>query len=243
MQASRRASPGRQRLVGVEVGRLDGAGQDGVVEGHDHGGCALVVQVVCGEVLEELGEGEAARRCRQSNDRSTPTAESGSRILRGAVIASMTLPRIAAASAGMVKWPVVVPSPLSCSVSEHFSRAACSWLRMSSFSWASTIFWSGSTASIARRARRRSWSGLKRAAFLHQTPSRPHDAARRSPLLVVGRSRARSPRREPGETSPASRASAVASCPVSQLTRQRNLSGCVGTGDGGGLREPLHRRR
>ena len=36
---------------------------------------------------------------------------------------------------------------------------------MSSFSWASTIFWSGSTASIARRAMRRSWSGLNRAAF------------------------------------------------------------------------------
>ncbi len=65
----------------------------------------------------------------------------------------------------MVKCPVVVPSPLSCRVSEHFSRAACSSVRMSSFSWASTIFWSGSTASIARRAMRRSWSGLNRAAF------------------------------------------------------------------------------
>ena len=101
------------------------------------------------------------RRCRQSKDRSGASV----RIRRGAVMASMTLPSIAAARAGMVKCPVVVPSPLSCRVSEHFSRAACSSVRMSSFSWASTIFWSGSTASIARRAMRRSWSGLNRAAF------------------------------------------------------------------------------
>ena len=37
-----------------------------------------------------------------------------------------------------MKWPVVVPSPLSCSVNEHLSWAACSSVRTSSFSWAST---------------------------------------------------------------------------------------------------------
>ena len=65
------------------------------------------------------------RRCRQSNERSCAASPkdplaAGSRIRRGAVIASMTLPSIAAARAGMVKCPVVVPSPLSCRVSEHF---------------------------------------------------------------------------------------------------------------------------
>ncbi len=44
-----------------------------------------------------------------------------SRMRRGAVMASMILPSMAAAKAGTVKWPVVVPSPLSCSVSEHLS--------------------------------------------------------------------------------------------------------------------------
>ena len=154
----------RRGLVGVEVGCLHRAGQDGVVDGDDHGRSRLRVQVVRREVLEELGEREAAA---VPPVEGTVCAAVGTwlRIRRGAVIASMTLPSIAAASAGMVKWPVVVPSPLSCRVSEHLARAACSSLRMSSFSWASTIFWSGSTASIARRAMRRSWSGLNRAAF------------------------------------------------------------------------------
>ena len=213
LQARRRASPAERCLVGVEVGCLQRAGQDGVVDGDDDGGGGLGVQVVGGQVLEELGEGESA---------AVPPVEGpvvavvgpGSRIRRGAVIASMILPSIAAARAGMVKCPVVVPSPLSCRVSEHFSRAACSSVRMSSFSWASTIFWSGSTASIARRAMRRSWSGLNRAAFATSDAS---TTWRCSSLTPVGQLAGGSDDhcRVVGETSPASRASAVASCPES----------------------------
>ena len=51
---------GGERLVGVEVGCLHRTGQDGVVDGDDHGGRGLGVQVVGGEVLEELGERESA---------------------------------------------------------------------------------------------------------------------------------------------------------------------------------------
>ena len=47
-------------LVGVEVGCFHRAGEDGVVDGDHHGGGGLGVQVVGGEVLEELGEREAA---------------------------------------------------------------------------------------------------------------------------------------------------------------------------------------
>ena len=51
---------GREGLVGVEVGCLQGAGEDGVVDGDHDGGGGLGVQVVGGQVLEELGEREAA---------------------------------------------------------------------------------------------------------------------------------------------------------------------------------------
>ena len=51
---------GGERLVGVEVGCLHRTGQDGVVDGDDHGGGGLGVQVVGGQVLEELGERESA---------------------------------------------------------------------------------------------------------------------------------------------------------------------------------------
>ena len=81
---------GREGLVGVEVGGLEGAGEDGVVDGDDHGGGGLVVQVVGGQVLEELGERESA---------AVPPVERPvrrvvvlrSRMRRGAVIASMIL--------------------------------------------------------------------------------------------------------------------------------------------------------
>ena len=173
-----------------------------------HGGSGLGVQVVGGQVFEELGERESAAV--PPVEGTVMLLEPGSRMRRGAVMASMTLPSMAAARAGMVKWPVVVPSPLSCRVSEHLSRAACSSLRMSSFSWASTIVWSGSTASIARRARRRSWSGLNRAAFSTRdastvwrcssvTPSGSCPVARTITAACSG------------ETRPASSASAVAS--------------------------------
>ena len=177
------------------------------------------------------------RRWRQSKDRSAAVVGAGSRIRRGAVIASMILPSIAAARAGMVKCPVVVPSPLSCRVSEHLSRAACSSVRTSSFSWASTTFWSGSTVSIARRASRRSWSGLNRAAFSTSAASTALALLRRSPRgsWPVARTITAA---WSGETRPASRASAVASCPESQFARQRDLAGCVGAGHGGGLGQP-----
>ncbi len=149
----------------------------------------------------------------------------------------MTLPSIAAARAGMVKWPVVVPSPLSCRLREHFSRAACSSVRMSSFSWASTIFWSGSTASIARRAIRRSWSGLNRAAFATSSVS------------TVWRCSALTPCRELAGGSddhcrvfwgdqPGVQSLGGGVVPGVELTSQGDLSGCVRTGHGGGLREP-----
>ncbi len=51
---------GGEGLVGVEVGCLQSAGQDGVVDGDDNRGSTLGVQVVGGEVLEELGERESA---------------------------------------------------------------------------------------------------------------------------------------------------------------------------------------
>ena len=60
MQASRRASPAESGLVGVEVGCLQRAGEDGVVDGDHDGGGGLGVQVVGGQVFEELGERESA---------------------------------------------------------------------------------------------------------------------------------------------------------------------------------------
>ncbi len=47
---------GGEGVVGVEPGCLQGAGQDGVVDGDDHGRRALGVQMIGGQVLEELGE-------------------------------------------------------------------------------------------------------------------------------------------------------------------------------------------
>ena len=94
-----------------------------------------------------------------------------------------------------MKCPVVVPSPLSCRVSEHLSRAACSSDRMSSFSWASTTCWSGSMASIARRASRRSWSGLNRVACSTRWASTTWRCSSLT-VWVVGPWRARSPRHD-----------------------------------------------
>ena len=123
-----------------------------MVDGDHHGGGGLGVQVVGREVLGSSANA-SPRRCRQSNDQSgVALPEPGSRMRRGAVMVSRILARIAAASAGTVKCPVLVPSPLSCIVNEHLAWAACSSVRTCSFSWASTTLWSGSTASIARRA-------------------------------------------------------------------------------------------
>ena len=202
---------GGEGLVGVEVCCLEGAGQDGVVDGDDHGGGGLGVQVVGGEVFEELGESEPA---------AVPPVEGPVRLLwswlahpSGCGHRVDHLGQDAAARAGTVKCPVVVPSPLSCSVSEHLSRAACSSERTSSFSWASTTCWSGSTASIARRATRRSWSGLYRRAFSTGWLPRPGAVRRSRRRQLAGG--VHDHRGVPGETSPASRASAVASCPDS----------------------------
>ena len=57
---------------------------------------------------------------------------------RGAVIVSMTLRSRCPCRVGTVKWPVTVPSSLSCRVSRVFSRAAASSSATSWFSWAST---------------------------------------------------------------------------------------------------------
>ena len=59
-QARRRASPAEICLAGVEVGGLQGPGQDGVVDGDHDGGGGPGVQVLGGQVLEERGEGESA---------------------------------------------------------------------------------------------------------------------------------------------------------------------------------------
>ena len=77
----------------------------------------------------------------------------------------MILRRNAAAVLGTVKCPLVVPSPLSCRLSDALDRAISSSVATRSFSWASTFAWSGSMVSIARRATRRSWSGSNRCAF------------------------------------------------------------------------------
>ena len=77
----------------------------------------------------------------------------------------MTLPSIAAARAGMVKCPVVVPSPLSCRRQRALVPGGLLLAADELVLVGVDDFWSGSTASIARRAMRRSWSGLNRAAF------------------------------------------------------------------------------
>ena len=231
MQARRRASPAERVCAGVQPRGLHGAGQDGVVDGDDHGGGALGVQVVGGQVLEQLGEREPA---------AVPPVERpvrhgswpGSRIRRGAVIASMTLPSIAAASAGTVKCPVVVPSPLSCSVSEHL-LLRCLLLG------ADELVLVGVDDALV------GFDGFDRSArdpteLVGAEPGRPSppgssprpDAARRSlrsgscPVACTITAAC------PGETSPASRAFGGGVVPGLQLGGQRDLSGRVRTGHG-----------
>ena len=150
---------GGDGLAGVEAGGLEGPGEDGVVDGDHDGGGGPGVQVLGGQVLEELGERESAAVVPVEARRRR------SRIRLGAVIESRILRRNAAAVLGTVKCPVVVPSPLSCRLNEHLDRAISSSAATRSFSWASTTAWSGSMVSIARRATRRSWSGSNRCAF------------------------------------------------------------------------------
>ena len=145
--------------------------------------------------------------------------------------------RIAAARAGTVKCPVVVPSPLSCSVSEHLSRAACSSERMSSFSWASTTLWSGSTASIARRAMRRSWSGLNRPAFATETGFNDLALLRAHRLRQLARG-LHDHRRVPGGDQASVERFGGGVVAGGQLGGQCDLPGRIRAGHRGGLRDP-----
>ena len=164
-------------------------------------------------------------------------AEPGSRIRRGAVIASMILPRIAAAEAGTVKWPVVVPSPLSCSVSEHLSWAACSSVRTSSFSWASTTRLVGFDGLDRPAGDAAELVGTEPAAFATSWLRRPGAAPRRLTVrqLTGG---LHDHRRMPGRDQAGIERSAVASWPESSSRGQRDLPGRIRAGHGGGLRDP-----
>ena len=89
---------GGDGVSGVESGGLEGAGKGVVVEGDHDGGRGPVVQVVGGQVLEELGERNAAA--------VSPVEGAGVRAVRmrrGAVRASRILCRKPAAVVGTVK--------------------------------------------------------------------------------------------------------------------------------------------
>ena len=86
---------GADRLAGVEAGRLEPVAQLLLVDGHHDGGGGLGVQVVGGQVLQELAErqpasvvpvGAQARSSRRPAPRLAPR-----RPRRGAVIVSRTL--------------------------------------------------------------------------------------------------------------------------------------------------------
>ena len=226
---------GGEGLVGVEVGCLEGAARTVWSMVTTTVAAVLVCRWSVGRCSRSSANA-SPRRWRQSKDPVACWFRCASVGVRSST--SMTLPSIAAASAGMVKCPVVVPSPLSCRVSEHFSRAVCSSVRMSSFSWASTIFWSGSTASIARRAMRRSWSGLNRAAFSTRLGS---PRLWRCSSLTPGRQLT-------GGSDDHGRVfrgdEAGVQClgggvvPGLEVSRQSDLPGCVRTRHGGGLGEP-----
>ena len=111
------------------------------------------------------GGARAAGRTRGRGRGQGPRAPGPSAPRRGAVIASRTFRRMEAASVGTRKWPLVVPSPWSCRVSRACARAACSSSTSCWSSWASTTDRSCSTASSARRATRRSWTGSSRCAL------------------------------------------------------------------------------
>ena len=178
------------------------------------------------------------RRCRQSNDRSgVPWPEPGSRIRRGAVIVSRILARIAAASAGTVKCPVVVPSPLSCSVSEHLSWAACSSERTSSFSWASTIGLVGFDGLDRSASDPAQLVGAEPAGLLHQRrfDDLPLLGAHPVGQLTGG---LHDHRRVPGRDQAGVERFGGRIVAGGQLVGQRDLSGRIRAGHSGGLCNP-----
>ena len=185
----------REAVVGIEVGCLHRTREDGVVDGDDHGGCGLRVQVVCGEVLEELGERESA---------AVPPVEGAICCLRAHPSGcGRGVDDLAEHGSGQGRDGEVAGGG-AVTVVVQGQRALLPggllfFERMRSFSWASTTVLSGSAASIARRAIRRSWSGLNRAAFAISSLSTTSRCSAVTPCQaadwLLGRSLLRGPAR------------------------------------------------
>ena len=125
---------GGDGLAGVEVGRLERPVEPVVVDGDHHGGGGLGVQVVGGQVLEELGEREPApvppveARRRRARDAS---AGCGHRVEDLAQDRSGEARDGEVSGGGAVAVVVQAQRALARAVS---SSVATSW-----FSWASTV--------------------------------------------------------------------------------------------------------
>ena len=112
--------------------------------------------------LRDLGRGQPRPSPRAATALASAAARWANR--RGEAICWITFLRIWPASVGTVKWPVTVPSRLSCSISLVTSRARCSSLRSRASLCASTSACSRWADQSARLALRRSATGSTRLA-------------------------------------------------------------------------------